>query len=201
MLSNVERRKIESLSSDFIQPVFCSRNCSFYNGRTCEKNRIYVSEYIKDCEYSKSPVLNDYGGIMNPSWDEVLLVNESFFISLSPYRVDDIWNIRWMISIDNVGSCGRESSDNYFIVFKKAWNSIERVKKITPDHKSRIREILAERHKGNIERIFFSNNKIVQVPAPPKPIPKETEVFHFKDFHYGKIRDQIELFSFEEELV
>lgn len=98
-------------------PTICTA-CPFWvNG--CSIEPLYAVGYLKACPNLSGPVLNEYGHIMNPPWDEKYILPDGH-VFLHPEKIENGWKIRYTIFKKGAGTCGSVNDIMYIIAYKKA---------------------------------------------------------------------------------
>lgn len=170
-------------------PVLCS-SCE-HKKETCTLETLCAQGFLKKCPNTNLPVINKYGGILNPPWEEKVCLDDFTWILFSPHKTETGWRVKWMLSIHGTGSCGESDSDNYVLAFARARRDVLSSTRLTDKQIRYFAELFSRKRSGVLEGWKFARDKepveIIAEPDDPYSSP-------FDDWKYGEIGEQLELF-------
>lgn len=180
----------------YVVPVLC-KNCEYMSER-CSLVGFRITGNLQSCPYIGKPVINSYGGVLNPLWNEIVYISGYCWIGLYPEQLpDNCWKVRWMLSLNGVGSCGAVKSDLYVLAFRKAREEALNQTRLPEILKQEFWEMFKRRLEGDLSGFkFCRQGDQVHKDTREEEIPTtEPYVSPFDDFNYGAIGDQLELFG------
>ena len=167
-----------------MKPVLC-QECE-HMGEKCTIEETYGIGQLKCCPFIKSPVLNEYGWLMNPPFTEKYELLDGHVL-LIPEKNGKLWVMNWIIFKKGSGSCGKTGPDLYMFSYKKALKDVLPHDRLSGIDVQVIKEISED--KFDNRRIFLS-----AYDSPEELIEEIPEEYIVKEIVTGTIGDQLDLF-------
>ena len=175
-------------------PFLCSE-CPHMK-EDCSYERLRAVGMLRNCPNREFPIINSFGGVLNPPWDERACLDDFVWILFSPQKTEKGWKVKWMLSIHGVGSCGSTEGENYALALRYARTESLWSTRLSDKQAAYFSKLFLDRQYGSLKGWRFRRDAVPEeIEAPPAIKDKEPYVSPFEDWEYGTIGDQLELFS------
>lgn len=154
-----------------MKSVYCTACPLWVNG--CAIEPIHAIGYLKSCPNLESPVINEYGYLMNPPWDEKYILPDGH-VFLFPEYSDREWKIRYTVFKGGSGSCdsvnGEVGPDMYVRAYTKAIEAVCADRRITVSDK-----VILENKFSENREFFMRGEAVVETVIEPEIIMQEID--------------------------
>lgn len=178
-------------------PYFCSICPQSEEG--CPHSGRRFAGHIHACPNIEDPVVNGFGGVLNPPWNETFRFDPFVWILFCPEKIDDNWKVKYMISIHGVGSCGAVVDSVYTLALRKAREESLRSERLCDKQREFFADLFHSRTLGKFDAVSFSRSDVAAMeiePADPQPKERlrieDVEIIHVD---FSGVGDQLELFA------